>query len=487
MLRCIIYAAAIVCLAMSAVRAAEKPNIVFVLADDLGWRDVGFHGAKFFETPHIDQLAKDGMIFNQFYSGGPNCAPTRACIMTGMYTPRTKLYTPSGKSKGNFKYMRLLVPARGSNAGDQQVESSNNSISPDHTSIAEVLKGAGYTSARIGKWHLGKDTQGFDLSTSNGMNGPNQKHYGSPTVARTMTDAAVKFIDDNKDKPFFLYVAHWDVHGPIRALKEVVAKYKSKSQRWKNTNGEKLNPTYAAMIEAVDTSVARIRRKLGDLGLNKNTFFIFSSDNGGTQVTTMDPLRGGKGALFEGGVRVSTCAAWPGVIKPGTKCDVPLTSVDFLPTFAQMAGAKLPTHQPVDGASFLPLLRGEAGLEQRAIYWHYPLYLQGSGSAIVKPVFGTDRQYWRAVPATAMRKGDWKMYYFYEDKSVELYNVKQDVSESKNVAAADAQRTQALKKELLAWVKKTNAPTPSTMNPDFDAKGSSSAKGKGKKKGKKKK
>ena len=459
---------------------ARSPNIVFVLADDLGWRDVGFHGARFFETPNIDQVAADGMIFNQFYSGGPNCAPTRACIMTGMYTPRHRLYTPGGKSKGNPKFMRLLVPSRGTDAGDKALESRNNSISAEHTSIAEVLKGAGYTSARIGKWHLGPDTQGFDLSSSNGKDGPAHKHYGSPTVARTITDAAVTFIEVNKDKPFFLYIAHWDVHGPIRALKEVEAKYAEKKNGWDNTNGEKPNPTYAAMIEAVDTSVGRIRRKLEELDLDKNTLFVFSSDNGGTQVTTMKPLRGGKGALFEGGVRVSTCAAWPGVVRPGTKCDVPLTSVDFMPTFAEVAGAKLPADQPVDGASFAPLLRGATAPKRGPIFWHYPLYLQGSGSAIVKPVFGTKNAYWRAVPATVMREGDWKMFYFYEDKSTELYNVKDDIGESRDVAATHPKRAQSMKDELLAWVKRTRAPTPSLLNPDFDP--TAAAKGRGKKK-----
>lgn len=461
--------------------ANEKPNIVFVLTDDLGWRDVGFHGAKFFETPNIDTLASNGMVFNQFCSGGPNCAPTRACLMTGMYTPRHGLYTPGGKAKGDFDFMRLLVPNRSNGKGDKEFESLSGGIDPKHTSIAEILRPAGYTTARIGKWHLGPDTQGFDLSTSNGRDGPNGSHYGSPTVARTMTDRAVQFIEDNKDGPFFLYVAHWDVHTPIRADKTVVDKYKKKLVGWENTNGEKIDTTYAAMIEAVDTSVGRIRAKLTELGLDKNTLVIFSSDNGGTQITTMDPLRGGKGALFQGGVRVPTCAAWPGVIKPGSSNDAPLTSVDFMPTFSEIAGADLPTKQPVDGASFVSLLRGKESIDRESIFWHYPLYLQGAGTGIVKPVFGTDYAYWRGVPATAMRKGDWKGYYFYETKSFELYNVTEDISESEDVAARHPERAQAMKDELLKWVKTTKAPTPSTLNPDFDPTPKPKGKGKGKK------
>ena len=462
-------------------QAADKPNIVFVLADDLGWRDVGYHGARFFQTPNIDRLAREGMIFDQFYSGGPNCAPTRACLMTGMYTPRTGLYTPGGKSKGNPRYMRLLVPTRGSKAGADAFRSNNNFISPDHTSVAEVLKQADYVTARIGKWHLGPDTQGFDLSTSDGTDGPHHKHYGSPTVARTITDAAVAFIEKNKAKPFFLYVAHWDVHGPIRALKQVVAKYEKRKQGWSNTNGEKLNATYAAMIEAVDTSVARIRKKLQETGLDQKTLFIFSSDNGGTQVTTMDPLRGGKGALFEGGIRVSTCAAWPGVIQPGSRNATPLTSVDLLPTLAEIAGAPLPKNQPVDGVSFLPVMRGEK-LPERPIFWHYPLYLSGKGSAIVKPVFGTDKMYWRAVPATVMRQGDWKLFLFYEDKNFELYNVKKDVGEKRNVAAEHPELLNEMKQKLLGWVRETGAPAPSTPNPAFDPHAKAAGKNKGRKK-----
>ncbi|WP_442510438.1 sulfatase [Novipirellula sp. SH528] len=449
--------------------AQTRPNIVFVLADDLGWRDVGFQGAKFFETPNIDKLASDGIVFNQFYSGGPNCAPTRACIMTGMYTPRHKLYTPGGKSKGNRQFMRLLVPAKGASSGDMELESRNNSISAEHTTIPEVLKTSGYTSARIGKWHLGDDTQGFDLSTCDGKDGPGHKHYGSPTVAKTMTDAAVEFIENNRDEPFFLYVAHWDVHSPIRADKDVVAKYEDKLEQWENTNGEKLNPTYAAMIEAVDTSVARIRKKLVELKLDNNTLFVFSSDNGGTGVTTMKPLRGGKGALFEGGVRVATCAAWPGVIKPGSTSDVPITSVDLLPTFTDIAGATLPKNQPVDGESFVPLLSGGSKLKRDSIFWHYPLYLQGTGDAIVKPIFGTNKGYWRGVPATVMRQGDYKLFYFYEDQSIELYNVKEDISEMVDLAEKQPERATAMKSELLAWVKETKAPTPSTLNPSFKA------------------
>ena len=295
-----------------------------------------------------------------------------------------------------------------------------------------------------------------------------KRFYGDIDVAEKLTDAAVQFIDQNKEKPFFLYVAHWDVHSPIRARKSVVAKYKKKLETYRDEGDWEWNPTYAAMLDAVDTSVGRIRAKIKQLGLDDNTLIIFTSDNGGASfATTNRPLHAAKGAFFEGGIRVPTCAVWPGVIKPGTRSGTALTSVDLLPTFAEVSGASLPTNQPVDGQSFADVLQGQTVLQNRAIFWHYPLYLKGNGAGKVKPVYGTTEPYWRGVPATVMRKGDWKLFYFYEDKSVELYDVKNDISEKKNIATEQAKRTATMKKELLTWVKNTKAPTPDKLNPKF--------------------
>ncbi|MCP4892182.1 MAG: sulfatase-like hydrolase/transferase, partial [Planctomycetaceae bacterium] len=319
--------------ASTAWAANQPPNIVLIIADDLGYSDVGFNGQQFYETPNIDALARDGMILADFYSGGPNCAPTRACINTGMYSPRHKLYTPGGESKGDVKSMRFAVPTKGQNDPIYNtVVSMPNTIDGSHTSIAEVLGSAGYVSGRFGKWHLGEDLQGFTVSSANGKPGVvGKKFYGNIDVAEKLTDAAIDFIEQNKKQPFFLYVAHWDVHSPLRARKEVVAKYKKKLETYQDKMDWDWNPIYAAMLDAVDTSVGRIRNKIKQAGVEDNTLFVFTSDNGGASFATINhPLRGAKGAFFEGGIRVPTCVAWPTVIQPGPRSDAPLTSVDFM-------------------------------------------------------------------------------------------------------------------------------------------------------------
>ena len=450
--------------------AAQPPNIVFVLADDLGYSDVGFNGQRFYETPHIDALARDGMILSDFYSGGPNCAPTRACINTGMYTPRHKLFTPGGRAKGSVKLMRFAVPTKGQdNPLYNTFDSMPNKIDGNHTSIAEVLGSAGYVSGRFGKWHLGEDLQGFTVSSANGKPGVvGKRFYGDIDVAEKLTDAAVQFIDQNKEKPFFLYVAHWDVHSPIRARKSVVAKFKKKLETYRDEGDWEWNPTYAAMLDAVDTSVGRIRAKIKQLGLDDNTLIIFTSDNGGASfATTNRPLHAAKGAFFEGGIRVPTCAVWPTVIKPGTRSGTALTSVDFLPTFAEVSGASLPTNQPVDGQSFADVLQGQTVLQNRAIFWHYPLYLSGAGYNKVLPVYGTDQMHWRAVPSSVIRKGDYKLIYYYEYDEYKLFNVRDDLSEKHDLAQEMPQRAKQLHAELMAWIKDTKAPVPSKNNPKF--------------------
>ncbi|RMF37735.1 MAG: hypothetical protein D6753_17085, partial [Planctomycetota bacterium] len=397
--------------------ASGPPNIVFIMADDLGWKDVGYAGAEFFETPHIDRLASQGMVFTAAYSGGPNCSPTRACLMTGTYTPRHQIYTPGGKSKGDPRYMRLLVPAVGRKNKDLEALAAaqfpiRNSLDPAFVCIPEVLKTAGYTTARLGKWHLGEDTQGFDLSSADGVGGPEGSFYGNIHVAEKLTDRALQFIEQNRDSPFFLYLCHWDVHSPHRARAEVVEKYRKKLDSIPRDQRKNFNPVYAAMIEAVDTSVGRVTDTIDTLGLSENTLIVFISDNGGLpSVSQLDPLRGQKGSLFEAGVRVPACMRWPGRIEPGSTCDTPITSVDFLPTFAGLAGAELPSSQPVDGTDLSPLLEGQS-IAERSIFWHYPLYLQGRGLTIDLPDGG--RYSWRGFPSTSMRRGDWKLIEFHE-------------------------------------------------------------------------
>lgn len=449
--------------------AADQPNIIFIMADDLGWQDVGYIGAEFFETPNIDQFAAQGMTFTSAYSGGPNCAPTRACLMSGTYTPRHHIYTPGGKAKGNPEFMRLLVPAK--SRKDKALEKKaaaqfpiTNSLDPKFVCIPEILGPAGYRTARLGKWHLGEDTQGFDLSSANGNGGPGGSFYGNVDVAEQLTDRAVKFIEDNRDGPFFLYLTHWDVHVPHRARKDIVKRYQAKLDALPKEQRKNFNPVYAAMIEAVDRSVGRVAAKVDELGIADNTLIVFISDNGGLpSVSQLDPLRGSKGSLFEAGVRVPACMRWTGTIKPKTTCNTPITSVDFLPTFAKLAGGQLPTTQPIDGTDISPLLHGK-NIPERSIFWHFPLYLRGVGLTIDVP--GGKTYSWRGFPSTSLRRGDWKMIEFHEDDTVGLYNLKEDPGEQNNLAASMPDRVAQLRGELNQWQATTNAPIPTEPNPN---------------------
>ena len=447
-------------------KISKRPNIVFIMADDLSWSDPAYNGNEFYQTPHIDKLAVAGMKFNRAYSGGPNCLPTRACLISGMYTPRTQIWTPGGKSKGQTKYMKLDVIRNGSQGSIPSKTALDGSV----VSIAETVKKAGYITARFGKWHVGSDTQGFDISDPNGKGGNiGSKYYGNIDVHEWLTDASVKFIKNNKEKPFFLYVSHWDVHTPIRARKEVVEKHNErlKSKKWSRP----WNTTYSAMIEAVDISVGRIRACLKENDLEENTLFIFTSDNGGfSGATTNKPLKASKGALYEGGVRVPMLMAWPKTIVAGSENNTPVTSVDFLPTFADLTGAPLPSKQPVDGKSIVGLMKGESILSDRAIYWHYPLYLQGGGEGKVIPINGTKSNYWRATPASMIVKGDWKLIHFFEDNSIELYNLNKDLSENNNLALSDTEKAKSMFAELKIWQKETTAAIPTKLNPEFDPK-----------------
>ena len=446
----------VLALVLSMAASAQPPNIVLILADDLGWNDVGFNGDEFYETPHLDRMAQEGMIFASAYSSGPNCAPTRASLISGMYPPRHMVYTPGGKSKIDPRQMKLWVPVQqrfweqtGVTDPIPDAFEVRQSLDPNVVSIAEVLKQGGYATARFGKWHVGPDTQGFDVSSSDGKPGTERNHYNDPDVTFELTEVGVEFIRENRGRPFFLYLSHWDVHGPLVARRSLVAKYEEKLASW-TRNENPYNPTYAAMVEAVDTSVGRVLDTLAELDLDERTLVIFSSDNGGTRVSINQPLRGVKGSLHEGGVRVPTCMRWPSVITAGTKSQTPIASVDFLPTFAELASVSLPTGQPIDGESFAPLIKGHPALDDRAIFWHYPLYLAG-----------------RATPASAIRKGDWKLIEFFEDGRLELYNTATDISEARNLADAMPAKASELHQELIAWRDATDAVEPREPNPYY--------------------
>jgi len=443
--------------------SARKPNIVFILADDLGWKDLGFMGSGYYETPNLDALAGQGVVFTSAYTNGPNCAPTRASLMSGQYTPRHGVYTVGNSDRGQAKHRKLIPTPNKTTLGAEVV------------TLAEALKGAGYVSASMGKWHLGNDPelgplgQGFDLNVG-GYEIGHPKSYFSPYrnpeladgprgeyLTDRLTDEALKFIEANRSRPFFLYLPHYAVHTPLQAKKKLTEKYAQKAP----DNGQG-NPKYAAMIESLDAGVGRIMDKLDELSLTNNTVVVFFSDNGGVKgITSQAPLRGGKGMLYEGGVRVPLVVRWPGVVAPGRQCGEPVMGIDFYPTLLEIAGAAKPDGQILDGRSIVPLLRDEKAPASRALFWHFPAYLQGKAE-------GARDEYFRTRPAGAIRLGDWKLIEYFEDGTLELYNLKGDIGETTNLTAELPEKTSELHEKLIQWRESINAPVPTQLNPKYE-------------------
>jgi len=448
------------------VTARDKPNIVLIIIDDLGWKDVGYMGSTYYETPNIDRLAGQGMIFTNAYANAANCAPTRACLLSGQYTPRHGVYTVARPDRGESEDRRLIPVV------------NSRKISLDKITIAEALKPAGYVSAAIGKWHVADSPQqqGFmvGINKYDIANGYEKGHFNKDKEYLTdrLTNEAVEFITENKDKPFFLYLAHYAVHTPIEAKENIAAKYETK-----DAEGCHGDATYAAMIESVDESVRDIYKTLGDLGVSENTILIFFSDNGGHGTyTCQEPLRGGKGMFYEGGIRVPMFVHWPGKVRGGTKCDFPVIGTDFYPTFMELAGVQNPYNYPLDGESIVRLLEGKNSIKRDAVFWHFPAYLEaydGLKDESRDPVF-------RTRPVSVIRKGDWKLLMFHEEwvldggqdkinsnNSVELYNLKKDPGESKNLRYIKNNKRDKLLKHLLEWQDEINAPIPQQANPDY--------------------
>ncbi len=461
-------------------QASEKPNIIYILSDDQGWGDVGFMGDEFYETPNLDQMAREGLTFSRAYSSGPNCAPTRACLISGMYTPRHHIYNPGGKAKGEVTKMKMWVPVQKRFLKPNQVPEkepfvTKKELDAEIISIAEVLKKGGYTTAHFGKWHVGKDKQGFDVNSTNGSPCAwGRTYYSDKLSAPKLTNASIDFIKKNKNKKFFLYLAHWEVHVPLVATKDLIEKYEKKIKKVVPSNGYNYNAEYCAMLEQLDNSVGAILKTLKEEGIDKNTLVIFMSDNGGvTRHSLIAPLRGGKGSLYEGGIRVPACARWPAVIKPNTKTSVPVTSVDMMPTFAELANASLPSTQPVDGVSIVPVLKGKRvkKLKNRAMFWHFPLYLEGGGDKTYIPLTADgipgQGEGWRAIPGSSMIKGDWKVINYYEREGVELYNLRKDEYETMDLASKYPEKANEMQELLEAWRISTNAVGPVLKNPYY--------------------
>ncbi|NLY01441.1 MAG: sulfatase [Rhodopirellula sp.] len=430
--------------AVAADAAGRKPNIVFLLIDDMGWPDVACYGHQFHETPAIDRLARDGVRFTDFYAATPVCSSTRSTIQTGQYSARTGItdFIP-----GHWRpFEKLIVPP------------IEHELREGIRSPGDCLAAAGYQTAYFGKWHLGPEPEKLGYQVTERQLGKDFQKWRTtkkpgPKSIDFLTDATLWFIQQNRDRPFFVTLSHHAVHIPVEARAETTAKYDNKPKPEEGVN----NPVYAAMVEDLDTSIGRILDKLKELGLSDDTIVVFTSDNGGIRmmftgvgdvISDNAPLRDEKGTLYEGGIRVPLIVRWPGVVAPGSVCDEPATTADLLSTFCEIASAQLP-QQPIDGTSLVPLLEDPTQtLPRDAIYFHYP-------------------HYHHSRPAGAIRAREWKLIEFFDDEKRELYHLENDIGESNDLAAAKPELARQLQQELAAWRERVGARM-TTKNPNYD-------------------
>ena len=442
----------------------ERPNILFIFLDDYGWKDAGFMGSDFYETPNIDRLAAEGMIFTDAYSSAANCAPARACLLSGQYTPRHKIFNVGTSPRGKAQHRRLEHIA------------GTATLDPKIKTWAHCLQDAGYRTATMGKWHLSNDPlpYGFDINVGGTHSGspprgyypPHPKAPGLQDVSKdeylttTICNRAIDFIRENKKRKWALYLTLFAVHTPLNANKGLVAKYEAKPP------GKLHNHVaMATMVQSVDDGVGRIRQTLDELDLADNTVVIFFSDNGGYgPATDMAPLKGYKGTYYEGGIREPFFIKWPGKVKPGTGSSEPIIGVDIYPTLCEIAGASLPD-QPLDGISLVPLVSGKVkDLDDRPLFWHFPAYLQSY------QVINEQRDpLFRSRPCGIIRVGDWKLHEYFEDGGLELYNLRQDIGETRNLSRSNPEKTAELLDLMRQWRSRVDAPVPTAKNPEFDA------------------
>jgi len=433
------------CAGASKKQPKGPPNIVFVLADDLGWAELGCYGNNFNETPNLDILARQGMRFTDTYAAAPVCSPFRAALMTGQWPARV----------GITDYLR---------------PNDSKHLSTDYVTIAKALKQGGYATGMIGKWHLTgyanhgaeefpPNVHGFDevmVSENRGIGGGSYfhpYHFNREIKQRIkpkeyLVDRcnleAIEFIERHKDERFFLYLSHYAVHTRLVGKEELVAKYEKKAGAGKGSKAQKNNPHLAAQLESIDEGVGMIMAKLDELDLAENTVLVFTSDNGGEdRVTSNAPLRAGKSTLYEGGIREALIVRWPGQVEPASVCTAATSTVDFYPTLLAIAGHKPEKNHILDGVSLLPLLKGKkTKLKRDALYWHYPL---------AKPHFLGGRS------GGAIRLGDFKLIEFFDDDRIELYNLAEDISEKNNLAEKMPAKAAQLQKRLAKWRKEVGA------------------------------
>lgn len=448
---------------------AKPLNFVFLLIDDFGWMDLGANNPHcFYDTPNLDRLAHSGMNFTNGYAANPVCSPTRYSIMTGKYPSRVDATNWfSGKRSGRFNPAPL-----------------NDKMALEEVTVAESLKAHGYKTAFLGKWHLGEDekywpeNQGFNINVGGWAVGSPRGGYFAPFdnprlgdypkgahLPKVLTDEARKILDQYQNDRFLLYLAFYSVHTPLQGRKDLIAKYEARRKTWlasdepefgpeeqawpvnkaRQVRIRQCHPTYAAMVEAMDEQIGRVLDKLEELGIEDNTAVFLMSDNGGLSTsegspTSNFPLRGGKGWLYEGGIREPFLIRWPGVAPAGAKCDAPVISTDFYPTILDMAGLPPKSDQHRDGVSLVPLMKGGTRIDRDALYWHYPHYGNQGG-----------------FPGGAIRMGDWKLIERFEDGRVHLYNLRLDIGERADLAFAYPERVEQMRAKLHAWYKKVDA------------------------------
>lgn len=475
----------------------QKPNFVFILADDLGWKDLGCYGSTFHETPNLDRLASEGIRFTNAYAACPVCSPTRASIMTGKYPARIDLtdWIPGRQQWANQTGEHKLLP-----------KTFKHQMELEETTFAEALKEAKYKTFFAGKWHLGEDSvywpvhQGFDINKGGWKRGaPNgRRGYFSPYknprledgpegeyLTDRLADESIAFLEEYHNNPFLLYLSFYTVHNPLNGKPEKIKKYEKKRDSLNYTSKERFitdkpwmktfgrgnfkerivqdNPVYASMVESMDENIGRVLDKIKELGLDKNTIVFFMSDNGGLSTsegsnTTNLPLRAGKGWLYEGGIREPMIIKWPGNKLNGQTIDIPVTSTDFYPTILEMAGLELRPEQHIDGKSLVPLLKKKndtAGISKefsnRPIFWHYPHYSNQGGR-----------------PGSAVRLGKYKLIEFFEHNGIELYDLENDPGEIRDISKEFPDMVTKLKNLLDSWRDSVNAklPDPNPLYPE---------------------
>lgn len=477
---------------IACVAAAPRPNIVFILADDLGWRDVGCFGSVFHKTPHLDALARRGMLFTQAYAANPLCSPTRASILTGQYPARIGITAPVC----HVPEVKLQASIQPRAAATQRclVANSATRLDTNYVTLAEVLKQAGYATGHFGKWHLGAEPysplqQGFDIDVPHhpgpGPAGsyvapwrfaPALHFTGAPGehIEDRMAQEAARFIRANRARPFFLNYWAFSVHAPYDAKKSLIERYRDRMDE----NVPQHNPLYAAMVQSLDDAVGTLVNVLEEEHVLERTLIVFFSDNGGVNwqalkregrggpedlaapfaaipPTSNAPLRGGKASVFEGGVREPCLVVWPGVVPAASRSEAMIQSIDFLPTLAEAAGATLPAPARIDGRSFLPVLRGDATAHRDTIFTFFPHHTPASSQ----------------LPACALRRGDWKLIRYFHDgprqeHRYELYNLRQDLGETNDVARAHPDLVRELDLLITGFLKDTGAVVPGP-NPDY--------------------